>query len=146
LQQAVTPAEEAALKASRNYGGSLYRPSTALPENLAHQHIGQIIVSYKKADLPLGASGIAIYADHQKTFESLLAPRIPRSEVIDELHDTLVNDSPPFHSGEWARATTAVCLALLESARTHSDCYSGFHVSHNPLYEQRHTKDDSLLA
>ena len=133
LQNATTSAEETALKAARNYGGSLYRPATSLPENLAYQHFGQVIISCEKADLRPGASGISIYADRDKTFQFLPAPRIPRSEVIDELHDALVNDRPAVHNGEWARATTAVCLALLESARTHSDCYPRFQVSHNPV-------------
>jgi phthalate 4,5-cis-dihydrodiol dehydrogenase len=132
LQQAATPAQEADLKAARNYGGSLYRPGTALPDRLAHQHFGQVIVSCEKADLRPGASGIAIYGDHQKTFEPLPAPRIARSEVIDELHEALVNDRPAVHSGEWARATTAVCLALLESARSQRDCHPLFQVSHRP--------------
>ena len=132
LQQAATPDQEAALKAARNYGGSLYRPATALPDELAHQHFGQVIVSCEKADLRPGPSGIAIYADHQKTFEPLPVPRIPRSEVIDEVYGALVHDRAPVHSGEWARATTAVCLALLESARTGSDCHPGFQVGHNP--------------
>ena len=132
LQNAATSAEETALKAARNYGGSLYRSSTALPNNLAHQHFGQVIVSCEKADLRPGPSGIAIYADRQKTFEPMPAPRIPRREVIDELHGALAHDRPPVHSGEWARATTAVCLALLESARTCSECHPGLQVSHNP--------------
>lgn len=132
LQQAATPLKEAALKAARNYGGSLYRPGTDLQQPLGHQHFGQVIVSCEKADLRPGPSGIAIYADHQKTFEPLPAPRIPRSEVIDELHEAVFNGRPPVHSGEWARATTAVCLALLESARTGGECQPGFQVSHNP--------------
>ena len=43
--------------------------------------------------------------------------RIPRSEVIDELYAAVVNGKPPLHSGEWARATLEVCLALLRSAK-----------------------------
>ncbi|MDB5929377.1 MAG: 4,5-dihydroxyphthalate dehydrogenase [Polaromonas sp.] len=132
LQGAATAADETALKAARNYGGALYSPAIALPENLAHQHFGQVIVSCEKADLRPGASGIAIYADNQKIIERLPAPRIPRSEVIDELHAAVVLDRPTLHSGEWARATTAVCLALLESARTGAGCRPGLQISHNP--------------
>ncbi len=131
LQSAATATEEATLKAARNYGGSLYVPSTALPKNLAHQHFGQVIVSCDKADLRPTASGIVIYADSQKIFEPLPAPAIPRQEVIDELFDAVIRDRPAIHSGEWARATTAVCLAILESARTSSECRPRYQVSHN---------------
>lgn len=131
LQNAATSAEETALKAARNYGGSLYVPSIALPTNRAYQHFGQVIVSCDKADLRPSATGIVIYADSQKVIESLPAPAIPRQEVMDELVATVMNDRPAVHSGEWARATTAVCLALLESARTGSDCQPRYQVSHN---------------
>ena len=131
LWGAASSEQETALKAARNYGGALYTPGNTLPENLAHQHFGQIIVACEKADLRPTPSGIAIYTDSRKTFLALPAPRIPRSEVIDELYDAVVNDRSASHSGEWARATTAVCLAILESARTKSDCRPGHQVGHN---------------
>ena len=131
LQTAATATDETALKTARNYGGGLYAPNMALPSNVAHQHFGQVIVSCEKADLRPGASGIAIYADQHKTFEALPAPAVPRLEVIDELFGALIHDIPPLHSGEWARATTAVCLAILESARTQRDCQPRYQVSHN---------------
>ena len=131
LQGAAGSAEETALKAARNYGGALYTPASALSGSLAHQHFGQIIVSCEKADLRPTPSGIAIYADSRKTFEALPAPLIPRSEVIDELYDAVIKDRPVIHSGEWARATTAVCLAILESARTQSECRPCHQVGHN---------------
>lgn len=131
LQVASTPAEEAALKAARNYGGSLYMAGNALPQGLQHQHFGQFIVSCEKADLRPGPAGITIYADGEKTFQPLPAPTVPRREVIDELFAAVVNGDSPVHSGEWARATTAVCLALLESARTGRDCQPGYQVRHN---------------
>jgi phthalate 4,5-cis-dihydrodiol dehydrogenase len=40
-----------------------------------------------------------------------------RAEVIDELYDAVVHGKPPLHSGEWARATLEVCLAILQSGR-----------------------------
>ena len=114
--------DETALKAARNYGGSAYTPSLALPSGLAHQHFGQLIISCDKADLKPSATGITIYADNTNLFEALPAPGIPRVEVIDELVAAIRLDQQPTHSGSWARATTAVCLAMLESASLQREC------------------------
>lgn len=118
LSNAIGADEEAQLKAARNYGGSLYPRNMALPEGLAHQHFGNIIVSCEKADLRPTPCGIEIYADEQRIFEPLAAPTIPRIEVIDELYDAVFKNQQPVHSGAWARATTEVCLAILESSRS----------------------------
>lgn len=118
LQTAQTAGEEARLKADRNYGGSLYAGQPYRPANApAHQHFGHLIVSCEKADLRPTPSGIEIFGDEQRSFEALPPPVIPRSEVIDELYAAVFEGSPPLHSGEWARATTEVCLAILASAR-----------------------------
>lgn len=117
LQTAADAAEEARLKAARNYGGSLYagQPgSQGKPP--AHQHFGHIIVSCEKADLRPTPSGIEVFADDQRSFEAIPPPAIPRSEVIDELYGAVIEGRAPLHSGEWARATTEVCLAILEAA------------------------------
>ena len=119
--------DEAALKAARNYGGSLYTPSLALP-GAAHQHFGQLIISCDKADLRPDAHGITVYADKAKQFEALPAPIIPRVEVIDELVAAVRHDQPPTHSGPWARATTAVCLAILTSAQQQRECQPAHQV------------------
>ena len=130
LEGTTNAADETALKAARNYGGSLYVSNTALPPNLAHQHFGQLIISCEKADLRPSPTGIAIYSDKQKITETLPTPNIPRVEVIDELFGAVRYDRPAIHSGEWARATTAVCLAILESARTGQDCQPGQQVAY----------------
>jgi phthalate 4,5-cis-dihydrodiol dehydrogenase len=49
--------------------------------------------------------------------EALAPPRVPRAEVIDELHEAVANGRAPRHDGAWAMATLDVCLALLRSAR-----------------------------
>jgi phthalate 4,5-cis-dihydrodiol dehydrogenase len=120
LGSAKTADEEAKLKAARNYGGSLYTGNADLPQGLAHQHFGHIIVSCEKADLRPTPSGVGVYSDEQRSFEPLVAPAIPRIEVIDELYGAVLENRAPLHSGAWARATTEVCLAMLESSRDNS--------------------------
>jgi len=122
LLAAGSPDQEAALKAARNYGGSQYTAPDGLPSGLAHQHFGHVIVSCEGADLRPTATGIEIFADQTRQAECLPAPRIPRSEVIDELIGTVMLGKAPVHSGAWARATTEVCLAILESAGSGSEC------------------------
>ena len=112
-------AEETRLKAARNYGGPLYSAGAAAAAT-AHQHFGHFIVSCEHADLRPTALGIEIFTDAQRSFEPLPAPVIPRSEVIDELCATILAGTTPLHDGAWSRATTEVCLAILESARTRS--------------------------
>jgi phthalate 4,5-cis-dihydrodiol dehydrogenase len=108
-------AEETRLKAARNYGGKLYTAPTMQPAT-AHQHFGYIIVSCEKADLRPTASGVEIFADSAQHLDSLSPPLVPRSEVIDELCAAALHGQAPTHSGEWARATTEVCLALIDAA------------------------------
>ena len=121
--------EESAMKAARNYGGSQYAPAVAAPGALAHQHFGHLIVSCEKADLLPGPTGIAIYTGGEQLFEPLEKPAVPRQEVIDELVAAVIDGQAPRHSGEWARATTAVCLAVLESARDGKECTPAHQVA-----------------
>ena len=125
---------EERLKTAGNYGGELYRgSSTALGSQsnqprMAHQHFGHFIVSCEKADLHPTPTGIDICGDLQRRVEPLARPSVPRSEVIDELYATVVQDRPALHSGEWARATTEVCLAILESSRKQSSVQTHWQV------------------
>jgi phthalate 4,5-cis-dihydrodiol dehydrogenase len=108
-------AEESQLKASRAYGGAHYSPPIARASH--HQHFGFVIATCERADLRPTPDRILIYDDSEVRTESLPPPTIPRREVIDELYDAVVHGHGPRHSGEWALATTEVCLALLQSAR-----------------------------
>ena len=107
--------EEAAYKASRNYGGSNWTPPA--PQELAHQHFGTLIVSCERADLRPLPNGVVIYDDNGTRLDALPLPAVPRAEVIDELYGAVVDGRPPLHDGAWATATLEVCLAMLTSAR-----------------------------
>ncbi len=117
-RQAAGPdADEPAIKAARNYGGSAYVPPSSAVPPMAHQHFGHIVVSCEKADLKPDATGVTIYADLDKRIDALSPQGIARVEVIDELIAAVAHGTPPVHSGQWARATLEVCLAILESSR-----------------------------
>jgi phthalate 4,5-cis-dihydrodiol dehydrogenase len=40
-----------------------------------------------------------------------------RRDVIDEIIAAVTRGIPPAHNGRWAKATLAVCLAILQSSR-----------------------------
>jgi len=111
-----TSDQESQLKAARNYGASLYQ-ATAQNED-AHQHFGPVVVSCEKADLRLTPKGLWMYGPEHETFDALPTPAYPRKEVIDEIWGALREGQSLLHSGTWARATTEVCLSLLEAAQT----------------------------
>jgi phthalate 4,5-cis-dihydrodiol dehydrogenase len=115
LRKAATADDETALKNSRTYG--VASTATGGPPT-KHNHFGVVIVSCERADLRPMAEGIHIFGNDHCSFIPLAAPAVPRFEVIDELIAAVRDNRPPLHSGTWGRSTLAVCLALLNSART----------------------------
>jgi phthalate 4,5-cis-dihydrodiol dehydrogenase len=116
LVTAQNSAEETALKAARNYGGNLYTPADI--HATSYQHFGPVIVSCEKGDIRLTPSGIWVYGPENADFVALPAPKVPRAEVIKELCQAIQQQTPLTHTGEWARATTEVCLGILQAAET----------------------------
>jgi phthalate 4,5-cis-dihydrodiol dehydrogenase len=106
--------DERALKDARNYGG----PEFKEPQPITHQHFGPLIVSCDKADLRPLPSGVMIHGDDEQRLEPLPPTDRPRSGVIDELYDAVVNGKAPLHDAAWGLATTEACLAILESAKS----------------------------
>jgi len=110
---------ESSAKASRNYGGALYKAADLDgAAGRGHQHFGSLLISCEKADLRPFPDHIMIYGDRERTRVDLPKPTLPRAEVIDELVGVLVEGRNPIHSGAWATATLEVCLGILESAAT----------------------------
>jgi phthalate 4,5-cis-dihydrodiol dehydrogenase len=110
-----SPAQEAAAKAARSYGGPGWQPPP--PRDLLHQHFGTILISCDRADLRPLPTGVMIYENGLSRLDPLPAPTVPRAEVIDELYAAVVEGRAPLHDGAWATATLEVCLAMLHSAR-----------------------------
>jgi phthalate 4,5-cis-dihydrodiol dehydrogenase len=117
LQGLPSPAEEITLRTALAYGRSDTNATTRPAGDRWHPHFGVIVVSCEHADLRPLPNGVVVYADAAKRFEPLPRPQVQRTEVIDEVYDAVVHGRPPLHSGEWARATLEVCLAILQSGR-----------------------------
>jgi phthalate 4,5-cis-dihydrodiol dehydrogenase len=120
LHAVTDEAAEAALKAERNFGGSLYAPPGADAPD-ACQHFGPVLVSCERGDLRLTPRGVMVHDDTGPHFEPAQVPAVPRAEVIDELWAVGREGQAPLHGGRWSRATVEVCLALLASARDGTD-------------------------
>lgn len=116
LAAASDEAEEARLKAERNYGGATYAPAPEQPPE-AFQHFGPVIVSCDRADLRLTPWGVEVHDAQGVRLERLDLPVVPRGEVIDELWSVARQGQAPVHGGAWSRATVEVCLAILQSDR-----------------------------
>lgn len=118
LRGASTAAEELALKDRRAYGATPFRPEPPPP---GYHHFGLVIASCERADLRPTPLGVMIHGEAEPRFEPLPPPVLPRAEVIDELHAAIRHGTPPLHDGAWGLATTELCLALLQSARSGQD-------------------------
>lgn len=119
LQTVKDEAAEVQLKAERNYGG-LHYVAEKLDAPAAYQHFGPVLVSCDGADLLLKPNGLEIHDTNGEYFESAPSPKIPRSEVIDELWSVAREGKQAIHGGAWSRATVEVCLSILDSNRLRS--------------------------
>jgi phthalate 4,5-cis-dihydrodiol dehydrogenase len=116
-QKATTPADEIAMKNARAYGSS-GRDAFRVDGELSHNHFGLIIVSCERADLRPLPNGVMVYGDKTRHLDEIPPPKVPRSEVVDELYAAARSGTEPLHSGEWGLATLEICLGILESGRS----------------------------
>ena len=129
LSQTRNAEQEAALKAARNYGAPQWAGSTAAPAGLLHQHFGPLVVSCDRADLRPTPHGVWVDGDGQSALDPIAPTAVPRQEVIDEFYNAVVHQQPVLHSGVWARATTALSLAILKSAQSGQPVVPEFQVA-----------------
>jgi phthalate 4,5-cis-dihydrodiol dehydrogenase len=83
---------------------------------------GLTVVSCERGAIRQSANGLLVYDDegvHELPIQREMRGRA--AELMD-LYGAVVNGAPIFHDGRWGRATLEVCVAILESARTHRTC------------------------
>lgn len=107
---------ESALKAMRSYGENGLDSLPGVPP--FHEHFGFVVVSCTHADLRLTPAGVVVYAPDERRVFDLDAPEFARSEVIDELVQSIVHGSRPIHDGPWGIQTMACCVAMRQSSAT----------------------------
>jgi phthalate 4,5-cis-dihydrodiol dehydrogenase len=73
-------------------------------------------------------TGVLVYDEAGARVETLPPPVIPRRDVIDELYAAIASGRPALHDGRSARATLAVCTAVLESAHEQRDVVPSLQV------------------
>ena len=110
------------MRINTGYGGERPRPARGAVSMLQGE-LGSFVVSCERADMRLVPDGVAIYSTEGLR---VIAPEpwrgVPgRGNVIDELYYAVTQGRPLVHHGRWAKATTEVCLAVLESAREHKE-------------------------
>ena len=115
-----TPEEEFAYKDSRRIGGSRARTQVD-PVPAKHQMFGLTIVSCERGAIRLTPDGVMIYGEDAWR-EVKVVPRLYTAIELDIMIRAWANDEPlATHDGAWGKATTEVCLALLESVRGRSE-------------------------
>lgn len=140
----IDAAREAELKTAGNYGGEDYCFKLP-PPTPYHQHFGPVIITAERADIKLTPEGLMIYSDAERTFVPTPKRPVPRVEVIDELWGAVRLGLEPLHCARWARATTEICIAILESARTGKDVALQFQVAPSrpvPIPDERLLRDE----
>lgn len=120
MTQTLSPADEAALKASTGYGGTRQRRAQAGAPH--HPHFGVTIASCERGDLRPSADGVLVYAGGQKR-EIPLPVQDRDAKVVDELLALLEHGKPVIRDGRWGKATLEVCLAILQSSRERREIY-----------------------
>ncbi|HEV8020928.1 MAG TPA: Gfo/Idh/MocA family oxidoreductase, partial [Candidatus Lustribacter sp.] len=111
-----TMEEEFAYKNESRIGGS--RSNRPLDEPIEkHQFFGLTIVSCERGALRQTPDGVMMYAADE-WLEVKTPPRLYAEVELETMYDAWVNDRPlRLAAGPWGKATTEVCLALLQSAR-----------------------------
>jgi phthalate 4,5-cis-dihydrodiol dehydrogenase len=110
--------DEDAAKNARGFGGNTAAQAAPVA---AHEHFGPLIISCERGGLRVTPKGVWTYTEAGAAFSALVAPRIARREVIDEVVSVLRDGNPNTHDGRWSARTVAACAALLRSARTNAD-------------------------
>jgi phthalate 4,5-cis-dihydrodiol dehydrogenase len=87
--------------------------------------LGPVEVACERGVIRNAKHGVTVYGDRGRRDVDLMSLQRPETDIsgglslaiLEELHAAVVYGKPPYHSGEWGRATLEAVLAVIESAR-----------------------------
>ncbi len=113
--------DEPRLRTERyGYGGPISQGFAAGELDRKQPHFGVMIATCERGDLRPGPDGVFVYGDEGVRELPAQTGRgsFGQGDTIDELVDAVRGTAPVLRDARWGRNTLAVCLAVLESART----------------------------
>jgi phthalate 4,5-cis-dihydrodiol dehydrogenase len=113
------PRAAAPLRPDEEIVAKRLRAKSAIPAAAPFQpFFGLTIVSCQHGDIRQSPHGLYLYTDRGRE-EIVLPPDCnPRSLVLDEFADAILDKAPAVHDGRWGLATLEVCAAVLSSSRS----------------------------
>ena len=110
------PEDEWELKDATRYGGAKARPMVS-DAATKHQFFGLTIVDCERGAIRQTPNGLMVYgADEWR--EVPVIPELYTKVELDVMVKAWLEDRPlEYHDARWGRATTEVCLGILESAQ-----------------------------
>lgn len=110
----LSPADEAAAKLARTYGGA---DAGAPPPPVANEQFGLVLVSCERADLRIVPDGVWTYRDGGREFTALPPPPAAQFNAVAAFADACLGRGLPPQAGAWGIDTVKACLALAQSGR-----------------------------
>jgi phthalate 4,5-cis-dihydrodiol dehydrogenase len=95
--------------------------SGAFEGNDYQPFFGLTLVSCERGDIRQSPTGLLVYDGTRPTEIDLSRSGTPRDAVLQEFHNAITTTGRTIHVGRWGLATLEVCLAAVESARTHRE-------------------------
>jgi phthalate 4,5-cis-dihydrodiol dehydrogenase len=89
---------------------------------------GLTLVSCERGDIRQSPNGLYVYTDDGRT-EVPCPPPIGHAAELEELYAAITEERPAFPDARWGMGTLEVCLAILESSRTHQEVKLSHQVS-----------------
>lgn len=89
-------------------------------QKVAPPFYGLTVVSCERGVLRQSPKGVFVY-DESGVHEIEVPLSYSIERDLGELVSSIEHKRPPFPDGHWGRATTQVCLAMLESSRLHAE-------------------------
>lgn len=82
---------------------------------------GLTVVSCERGAIRQSGDGLFVYGEDGRRETPLGQEMRGRAAELMDLYNAVVHGKPIFHDGRWAKASLEVCLAIIESGKTHRE-------------------------